>query len=107
MDKTLIDKLTQLEASLNELEQDLSKVDISKDPQGYAEMAKRHLKMAVDWKGEILGVLETRRHYGNYFKGIANFKEIKSRILNEKNPFVIYNELDWIKQNFSEELVSL
>ena len=72
-----------------------------------AEMAKRHLKMAVDWKGEILGVLETRRHYGNYFKGIANFKEIKSRILNEKNPFVIYNELDWIKQNFSEELVSL
>ena len=72
-----------------------------------AEMAKRHLKMAVDWKGEILGVLETRRHYGNYFKGIANFKEIKSRILNEKNPFVIYNELDWIKQNFTEELVSL
>lgn len=72
-----------------------------------AEMAKRHLKMAVDWKGEILGVLETRRHYGNYFKGIANFKEIKSRILNEKNPLVIYNELDWIKQNFSEELVSL
>ena len=55
-----------------------------------AEMAKRHLKMAVDWKGEILGVLETRRHYGNYFKGIANFKEIKSRILNEKNPFEIY-----------------
>ena len=72
-----------------------------------AEMAKRHLKMAVEWKGEILGVLETRRHYGNYFKGIANFKEIKSRILNEKNPFVIYKELDWIKQNFSEELVSL
>ena len=42
MDKTLIDKLTELEASLKELEQDLSKVDISKDPQGYAEMAKRH-----------------------------------------------------------------
>ncbi|MDG1229441.1 MAG: tRNA dihydrouridine synthase DusB, partial [Candidatus Actinomarina sp.] len=31
-----------------------------------AEMAIRHLKMAVEWKGEILGVLETRRHYGNY-----------------------------------------
>ena len=46
----------QLEASLNELEQDLSKVDISKDPQGYAEMAKRHsdLTQVVDlfnqWK---------------------------------------------------------
>ena len=56
MDKTLIDKLTELEASLKELEQDLSKVDISKDPQGYAEMAKRHsdLTQVVDlfnqWK---------------------------------------------------------
>ena len=56
MDKTLIDKLTGLEASLKELEQDLSKVDISKDPQGYAEMAKRHsdLTQVVDlfnqWK---------------------------------------------------------
>ena len=36
MDKTLIDKLTELEASLKELEQDLSKVYISKDPQGYS-----------------------------------------------------------------------
>jgi protein subunit release factor A len=56
MDKTLIEKLTELEASLKELEQDLSKVDISKDPQGYAEMAKRHsdLTQVVDlfnqWK---------------------------------------------------------
>jgi tRNA-dihydrouridine synthase B len=33
-----------------------------------AEMAIRHLKMSVEWKGEVLGVLETRRHYGNYFK---------------------------------------
>src|SRR5210317_361246 len=49
-----------------------------------ARMAKRHLEMAVKWKGEVLGVLETRRHYGNYFKGVTNFKEIKSRILNEK-----------------------
>ena len=45
-----------------------------------AEMAIRHLKMSVEWKGEVLGVLETRRHYGNYFKGKANFKDTKSRI---------------------------
>ena len=40
-----------------------------------ARMAKRHLEMAVKWKGDVLGVLETRRHYGNYFKGVANFKD--------------------------------
>ena len=67
-----------------------------------AEMAIRHLKMAVEWKGEILGVLETRRHYGNYFKGIANFKDTKSRILNEKNPEIIIKELEGIKKTFSE-----
>ena len=68
-----------------------------------AEMAKRHLKTAIDWKGEILGVLETRRHYGNYFKGIANFKEIKSQILNEKEPEIIFSHLESIKERFAEQ----
>ena len=70
-----------------------------------AEMAIRHLKMAVEWKGEILGVLETRRHYGNYFKGIANFKDTKSRILNEKNPETIIKELEGVKKTFSEAVL--
>src|SRR5210317_1775109 len=38
------------------------------------EAARRHLQMSIDWKGEKLGVFETRRHYTNYFKGIPNFK---------------------------------
>ena len=38
------------------------------------EAARRHLQMSIDWKGETLGVLETRRHYTNYFKGIPHFK---------------------------------
>ena len=68
-----------------------------------ARMAKRHLEMAVRWKGEILGVLETRRHYGNYFKGVTNFKETKSRILNEKDPIKIFHELDEIIHTFSQK----
>ena len=72
---------------------------------GRAEMAIRHLKMAIEWKGEILGVLETRRHYSNYFKGIANFKDTKSRILNEKNPETIIKELKAVKKNFSEPVL--
>ena len=68
-----------------------------------ARMAKRHLEMAVKWKGELLGVLETRRHYGNYFKGVANFKETKSRILNEKDPIKIFHELDEIIHTFSQK----
>ena len=68
-----------------------------------ARMAKRHLEMAVKWKGEVLGVLETRRHYGNYFKGVTNFKEIKSRILNEKESSKIISELDKIINTFSQK----
>ena len=68
-----------------------------------ARMAKRHLEMAVKWKGEVLGVLETRRHYGNYFKGVANFKETKSRILNEKDPIKNFHELDEIIHAFSQK----
>lgn len=68
-----------------------------------ARMVKRHLEMAVKWKGEVLGVLETRRHYGNYFKGVANFKETKSRILNEKDPIKIFHELDEIIHTFSQK----
>ena len=42
------------------------------------QMAEKHLKMAIKWKGEKLGVLETRRHYSNYFKGIPDFKQYKT-----------------------------
>ena len=68
-----------------------------------AEMAIRHLKMALEWKGDVLGVLETRRHYGTYFKGIENFKETKSRILTENDPATILQELDRVKKSFFEK----
>ena len=42
-----------------------------------ARVAKRHLEMSVSWKGERLGVYETRRHYSNYFKGIENLNHLE------------------------------
>ena len=43
--------------------------------------AKRHLEMSIKWKGERLGLLETRRHYSNYFKGIPDFKPYRTRLV--------------------------
>ena len=37
--------------------------------------------MSIDWKGEKLGVLETRRHYSNYFKNIPDFKQYRSQMV--------------------------
>ena len=45
------------------------------------EAARRHLQMAIDWKGDKLGVFETRRHYTNYFKGIPHFKEHRMKMV--------------------------
>ncbi len=45
------------------------------------EAVKNHAFWSVEWKGERAGILEMRRHYSNYFKGIPNFKEHKTRLL--------------------------
>ena len=45
------------------------------------EAAKNHLLWSVEWKGERQGVVEMRRHYANYFKGIPNFKEHRLKLV--------------------------
>ena len=45
------------------------------------EAAKNHLLWSVEWEGERQGVVEMRRHYANYFKGIPNFKEHRHKLV--------------------------
>lgn len=50
----------------------------------YEERVKtclRHLRSAVEVKGERTAVLEMRRHYAGYFKGIPNFKPKKMQLM--------------------------
>lgn len=67
------------------------------------EAAMQHLDMSVKWKGETLGVIEMKRHYTNYFKGIANFKEHRMKLVTSFDLNEIKDTLNWIKDN-SEEL---
>ena len=64
-----------------------------------AEMAKKHLQLSLKWKGNVLGVFETRKHYSNYFKGVQNFKPIKTAILTENDPDKIITILNNIKEH--------
>jgi len=60
------------------------------------EAARRHLQMAIDWKGERLGVVETRRHYTNYFKGIPHFKEYRMKMVttdDARGVFAVFNDV--------------
>lgn len=70
--------------------------------------AKRHLEMAVSWKGEKLGVLETRRHYSNYFKGIHNFRPYRTKLVTTNSVqslFEVFKEIELNKQEFEEAIV--
>lgn len=67
-----------------------------------ATVAKRHLEMSVAWKGERLGVYETRRHYSNYFKGIENFKPYRQKLVTTQSSNEIYEILDSISEKFAE-----
>ena len=66
-----------------------------------ARVAKRHLEMSVSWKGERLGVYETRRHYSNYFKGIENFKPFRTKLVTTETSGEVFEVLDSIVANFS------
>ncbi len=66
------------------------------------EAARRHLKMAIDWKGEVLGVLETRRHYSTYFKGIPDFKPYRTKMVTSDHSVDVFNTFDEVEKVFSD-----
>lgn len=49
------------------------------------EAARNHLIWSMEWKGERVGIVEMRRHYANYFKGIPDFKQYRQRMVTEDN----------------------
>ena len=78
---------------------------LKKEPASIKEralVAKRHLEMSVAWKGERLGVYETRRHYSNYFKGLENFKPYRQKLVTTESSSEVYQILDSISEKFAE-----
>ena len=65
------------------------------------ETARRHLQMSILWKGEVLGLLETRRHYANYFRGIEGFKPYRISMVTANTPQAVYDTFDKV---LSEEI---
>ena len=66
------------------------------------DAARRHLKMAIDWKGEKLGVFETRRHYTNYFKNIPDFKEYRMKMVTSDDSVDVFAAFDEVEERFSD-----
>ncbi|MFN5984924.1 MAG: tRNA dihydrouridine synthase DusB [Fluviicola sp.] len=66
------------------------------------EAARDHLNMSVEWKGQGLGVVEMKRHYTNYFKGIAHFKDYRTKLVTSFDLQEILDTLQEIEEKESE-----
>ncbi len=67
------------------------------------EAARKHLEFSIKWKGERLGILEMRRHYSNYFKGLPNFKEYRMKLvtsLDFNEILAILNEVNVVFEGY-------
>ena len=62
------------------------------------EAVRNHLTWSMDWKGERVGIVEMRRHYTNYFKGIPDFKEYKQKLVTTDSPEELYKILNEIQE---------
>ncbi|NNE25223.1 MAG: tRNA dihydrouridine synthase DusB [Saprospiraceae bacterium] len=66
------------------------------------EAVKEHLSKSLEWKGMKLGVLEMRRHYTNYFRGLPNIKKFRSLLVTEHDPEILFQILDDIEEQYAD-----
>ena len=65
------------------------------------EVAKKHLQFSLEWKGDIKGIFEMRRHYTNYFRGLPDFKPYRIKLVESQDPAELFNVLDEVKDQYS------
>ena len=64
------------------------------------DAVQEHLNFSIKWKGERLGILEMRRHYSNYFKGIPDFKRFRTQLVTLEKEEDLFNVLNSIEEQF-------
>ncbi|MEG2319331.1 MAG: tRNA dihydrouridine synthase DusB, partial [Mucinivorans sp.] len=65
-------------------------------------MAKRHLALSVEYKGERVGVLELRRHLSCYFRSLPNFRTTRVELVTEPTAAGVSAILDRIAQQWGD-----
>ena len=69
-------------------------------------LAKRHLALSLDLKGEPRGIFEMRRHLSCYFKGLPDFKETRMRMVTTLDVAELYSILDEIEERYAAQIDS-
>jgi nifR3 family TIM-barrel protein len=68
------------------------------------EVCRTHLGKSIQWKGDWVGIVEMRRHYSQYFKGIDHFKEYRSRLVTADSQDEVLEVLKQVIERYSEVL---
>lgn len=68
-------------------------------------VCRKHLDFSIQWKGERTGILEMRRHYATYFKGLNNFKPYRMRLVETLDYAHILEILDEVTDIYALEKV--
>ena len=65
------------------------------------QTCRRHLQMSIDFKGERTAIFEMRKHYGNYFRGLHNFKPFRLALVATPTAEATFAVLDQIAAHYS------
>lgn len=68
-------------------------------------VCRKHLDFSIRWKGERTGIVEMRRHYASYFKGLDNFKPFRMRLVETMSYQEINDILEEVSDVYSLETV--
>lgn len=66
------------------------------------KVCKEHLDFSIKWKSKHAGIVEMRRHYTNYFKGLPHFKDYRLRLVTVDTYEEIIEILDAVAANYSD-----
>ena len=67
-------------------------------------VAKKHLDFSVEWKGDKLGILEMRRHYTNYFRGMPNFKQYRAEMVTAETYEHVCDILNQVSEVYADHV---
>ncbi len=62
----------------------------------------QHLEFSIKWKGNHGGIVEMRRHYANYFKGLTHFKDFRMKLVQTENIAEVYQILNSIAKEYQD-----
>ncbi len=64
-------------------------------------VCRMHLLKSVEWKGNVVGIFEMRRHYTNYFKGLDHFKDYRMRLVTADSADSVNAILEEVLERYS------